>query len=806
MLSIENFKNLFTDQDPEKLFQDCMNCIENNQVKQFSKQLKKLKRLDNRWINEFDDSNISLLKKSIICNNSEFVKILLNEGVNYNILDDNRQTPIFLSVINNRLTIFKTLLERNININQTDHKGNTLLHYAVYNMNLTMVSLLLQKGAYQDIKNTHDLYPIHLLLEHQQQNDIDITNFLLNSHLNYNLLNSNRNTLLHLSILNKQYNITKQLLLLDKLKINAVNFDNQTALDLALKYNYPENIILNFFERKDLDSSHKDKENNTALHKIIDLYNEQAILNIMSKTHNLNVNNINDRKDTEFSLAAKKGYLKVMRYMISHCHIVYEINNNGLSNALLSLLEKEKWEMATLIINKGANLLYTLNPDSYLIDYFTDIEKLEAVRFIINKLEQQKIPNEHFEALLKATLNNNPEIVNIILSTINTKKLYNNNLPFIHTAINVNSKEIVEALVNKGANILQRDDHNNTPLFHAIKHNKINIAEFLISKMLELDQECESGLTAFDLSIKNNLSSIFLALINKVNIKRINNEGLSPISLAIKKKNPLFVQQLLISGALERDKKYDGYDNRLTNLLQHSIYYAAGYGNKEILKILLDYGGNLNSYSTEDEEPPIHNAIKNKNIENVKFLIEENVKLQQYSLITGDSALHIAVRTGEEEILSLLLEDKEININIKSKIRGLTPLDLALTLNNDHFAFLLLQHGASVNTSYINDKHLKEYIIHNLVQSTQFLLSKGINLKLENNDIPDIIYTLNNENCLDWLKILHNNGINILEKDNDGNNIFDYLTKQHLLNKINDKLSIENTKQLINDIKIIITQ
>lgn len=37
--------------------------------------------------------------------------------------------------------------------------------------------------------------------------------------------------------------------------------------------------------------------------------------------------------------------LKAMRYMISHCHIVYEINNNGLSNALLSLLEKKngKW-------------------------------------------------------------------------------------------------------------------------------------------------------------------------------------------------------------------------------------------------------------------------------------------------------------------------------------------------------------------------------------------------------------------------------------------------------------------------------
>lgn len=798
MFSIDNIKNLFSEQEPEALFLEIMLSIENNEQNKFVKLLKKLKKIAPKHIDTFDQNDNSLLKKCIDCNNLEFVKILISNKVNTDLLDLNQQSPIFQAVIQNKLTIFKLLLETNFNVNQTDFLGNTLLHYAIANMNLTIVNLLLEKNIYQDIKNKSNDLAIHEFLK--IDNSVNISNFILKSNLNYNLLDQNRNSLLHLAAINKNNQKIKELLSLDKIKINAINFLDQTALDIALKNNVPESVVLSFLNKSDLDLLYKDKRYNTILHMLIELYEESTCLLFMKKLKNKNFNNINDRKETEFSLAAKRGYLKVIQDMINYSTIVFEQNNNGNQNALVYLLEKEKFETASMLIDKGANLFYTLTPNRYIIDYFTEKSKSNAVKFIINKQDINGIPNENFNALFTAVSNNDLELVKIIIHTMDSKNLYNCSLPLIHMAITNHNIAIAEILIQKGANLLNTDDFGNTPLFHAIKNEKQHIVDFIINRMLNVDQICEDGLTAFEISIINNKPGFFLSLLDKTNIKRINSEGVSPLHLAIKQKIPEFVQQLLIAGALERDKKYQGYDNRLTNLLQNCFYYAAGYSNTEILEILIDYGADPNEYSSHEEEPPINNAIRHNNYENVKFLLSLNVKLLSFSFVNGESALHIAVRSSSFEICELILQH-HTNINLKSKTRGLTPLEISILEGRDEIAILLLNNKATVNQDFLNTKDIKFFIEKGLYETLDYLLQNNFKISEMNDEgIPGIIFSLSDiNNKHNWFNLLNKYNVNILEKDLNGLNILDYIDNDVLLQNIKSPIYNDSEKKSIKE-------
>lgn len=147
------------------------------------------------------------------------------------------------------------------------------------------------------------------------------------------------------------------------------------------------------------------------------------------------------------------------------------------------------------------------------------------------------------------------------------------------------------------------------------------------------------------------------------------------------------------------------------------------------------------------------NAVMSSDIKKVQTLIKEGEDVNYVNSL-GNSLLHIVIQNKENKILGELLNTPGIDINVKNKSFGYTPLILAVSQFNTKITKMLLEKNANVDIQSDNG-------------STALIIAIG----------------LTRENDLPMLLIEHNSNVNIA--DNAGYNALCF--------------SIENENELIFD-------
>jgi len=150
-------------------------------------------------INIRDRYGNTLLMEAIKKNDSEIVKLLINNGANVNINDSNGISAFNLAALRNRreilnellkndcvlvnqldlngntplisllkpkrsqylVDIIEKLIKRGADINLKDHSGNTALTYAIQNKNLEVIKLLVTNGGDMNLKNNWFKSPLN---------------------------------------------------------------------------------------------------------------------------------------------------------------------------------------------------------------------------------------------------------------------------------------------------------------------------------------------------------------------------------------------------------------------------------------------------------------------------------------------------------------------------------------------------------------------------------------------------------------------------------------------------------------------
>eukprot|EP01125_Pyxidicula_operculata_P007297 TRINITY_DN2484_c0_g1_i1.p1 TRINITY_DN2484_c0_g1~~TRINITY_DN2484_c0_g1_i1.p1 ORF type:complete len:442 (+),score=81.74 TRINITY_DN2484_c0_g1_i1:52-1377(+) len=153
-------------------------------------------------------------------------------------------------------------------------------------------------------------------------------------------------------------------------------------------------------------------------------------------------------------------------------------------------------------------------------------------------------------------------------------------------------------------------------------------------------------------------------------------------------------------------------------------------GHIDVLKQLIQQGVDVNSVDPETSRTPLTLAIEKKNPEAVEVLIKSpSIKLNKADKI-GDTpfylACHLASKKNEEinKIVSLLLDTKEVDLNIQNK-DGSNALMLVVGANDKETTSLLLNNGVDVNTANLkgvtaleiacqndNEDIVKELVFH----------------------------------------------------------------------------------------------
>jgi ankyrin repeat protein len=429
-------------------------------------------------------------------------------------------------------------------------------------------------------------------------------------------------------------------------------------------------------------------------------------------------------------------------------------------------------------------------------------------------------------SILHDSLNNNDEFsIEVLIrlnDQINIDLQDKKGRTCLHIACIKGYENIVDLLINYGCNIHLRDKNNYIALEHAFENNHINIAKKLLKLGLEKDKNkiIELFLSCFpDNQDYYNFDYDFDNIPDEGDDNKCNNKfgmflisnGLSPnesnektsyenynifgyvCQMGYKK----IVEHMIKNGA-EINILFKKNNNTGTPLIyacrSHDIeVYGGGYSN--IVKLLLENGANPNL----NIEDPDHSHILNNcyPLESVCGVLEGYVNSKIAELLINYGAninklndsdhgplFYMLARTDVHEI-----NNKKIIDMLIKKGANLNELDyendeehgqiyLSQYLHSVDVISLLVDYGINVNQTNENGRTvfmLYEYIVFKdeCVTNIDFLINKGGDLNLKDNDGNNALHYAAMNIDLDYIEFLIYKGMDPYEKNNQNKRVLD---------------------------------
>lgn len=248
----------------------------------------------------------------------DFIRALAKAGADVNEKNKNDVTPLHLAVSNDRLDLLPTLIELGADVN-IRIRGVPLISHLItqpYSNKQALINLLLKYSldlnVHDNIDGLKGKTPLHYAIE---KGDLSLVLFLLENGSDPNLLDKNGMNALHtsasLSLDSLQTDQLLSAMLKAKLDINAVDYDNRTALHhAALSRNLH---LTKTLLAKGVNPNAQNISDNTALSSIIlrgrDNAGFQQLIDLLIKVTDLNSRDVLGRTALHWAYYAKNKAL-----------------------------------------------------------------------------------------------------------------------------------------------------------------------------------------------------------------------------------------------------------------------------------------------------------------------------------------------------------------------------------------------------------------------------------------------------------------------------------------------------------------
>lgn len=226
-----------------------------------------------------------------------------------------------------------------------------------------------------------------------------------------------------------------------------------------------------------------------------------------------------------------------------------------------------------------------------------------------------------FNALMKAVRTGNIEIAKLLIehnSDINIKNKDGKNMIMI--ACEKGNEEMFNILIENNADINEKSSWGASALIYASEKGNINIMQYLIDNGIDVNGKADdNGDTPLLWAVtgENPYEASKLLIENGANVNATNDSGVAPATI-LAASTPKVVKLLKDNGA-DLDTKFLDY--------YPPIAIAAGAGNLEIVKALVENGADVNYYPNDINYTAIFHAIDQHNYEVAEYLFKNGVDL-----------------------------------------------------------------------------------------------------------------------------------------------------------------------------------
>lgn len=199
----------------------------------------------------------------------EVALLLIQHGANVNVRGS---SPLIIRACDRDNTNFaKLILENGADVNTQDHNGDTALHWTSTNGQLDYMKLLLEHGADLHVRNGDENTPIHVAMadgSDKHRNQFDVVKLLIESGADIHLRGDPYYgwTALHAACRYVRQLEVVQLLLEKGADIRAKDNLGETPLHVACKYRRHSEILLQFLLNCGADLNAKADDGSTPLH------------------------------------------------------------------------------------------------------------------------------------------------------------------------------------------------------------------------------------------------------------------------------------------------------------------------------------------------------------------------------------------------------------------------------------------------------------------------------------------------------------------------------------------------------------
>jgi cytohesin len=393
-----------------------------------------------------------------------------------------------ISAINrNDYDEFIALLEKGANPNAKDGRGVPAISIAINSKKEEMAKVLILRGA--SISNSYfpDMSALMLSINHQLS---EIASLLIDGGADVSVTTRDGTNALILAVKRNMPEIVKKILSKKSFDINAKDENGRTPLSIALSETNLKMALLLKSEGaipssllessliSDFESVKKFVDSKADL-EAIDIYGYTPLI-IAFLNHNY----------------------EIASYLLKSKANINAKNNAGQSPALIATMQNDT-ELLSLALQYNADVLLGdangLTPLSYAV-FFDNYEIIGQI-IEYNKSAINAVDKNGCSPLIFAIVKPDKKIALRLISlgaNLNTKKARS----ALSSAIGVEDIEMVERLIKGGARVNMKNSNYVPPLLMAINRGNYEIVELLIQKGANLDAKDGKGDAAIDYAKK----------------------------------------------------------------------------------------------------------------------------------------------------------------------------------------------------------------------------------------------------------------------------------------------------------------